>query len=118
MEGLGLSEPRLSVVVPSHDRPLRLRWLLNALEEQTLPRDRWEIVVAHDSVGPETDELLSMHPLAQDGTLRFGAATVGIAHGKSPASASLSGRVRAAGSVRPLPSRAGRSRLPGARPRP
>lgn len=62
--------PEISVVVPSHDRPLRLRWLLNALERQTLPRHRWELVVAHDSRGPETDELLREHPLAQDGTLR------------------------------------------------
>ena len=37
------------VVVASHDRPLRLRWLLNALEEQTLGRGRFEVVVAHDS---------------------------------------------------------------------
>ena len=33
--------PEIAVVVPSHDRPLRLRWLLNALEEQTLDRSRW-----------------------------------------------------------------------------
>ena len=26
----------IAVVVPSHDRPLRLRWLLNALADQTL----------------------------------------------------------------------------------
>ena len=63
-------KPEISVVVPSHDRPLRLRWLLNALEEQTLPRERWEIVVGHDSSGPETEELLRTHPLAVDGTLR------------------------------------------------
>jgi GT2 family glycosyltransferase len=62
--------PEISVVVPSHDRALRLRWLLNALAEQTLPRDRWEIVVGHDSAGPETEELLRTHPLAADGTLR------------------------------------------------
>jgi GT2 family glycosyltransferase len=62
--------PEISVVVPSHDRPLRLRWLLNALEQQTLPRQRWEIVVGHDSAGPETEELLRTHPLAADGTLR------------------------------------------------
>jgi glycosyltransferase involved in cell wall biosynthesis len=60
----------LSVVVASHDRPLRLRWLLNALEEQTLERGRWEVVVAHDSAGPETDALLAAHALAADGTLR------------------------------------------------
>ena len=63
-------KPEISVVVPSHDRPLRLRWLLNALEEQTLPRDRWEVIVGHDSSGPETEELLRTHPLAADGTLR------------------------------------------------
>ena len=61
--------PEISVVVPSHDRPLRLRWLLNALEEQTLERDRWEVIVAHDSANPETDELLQEHPLAQSGVL-------------------------------------------------
>jgi glycosyltransferase involved in cell wall biosynthesis len=65
-----MSTPEISVVVASHDRPLRLRWLLNALEDQTLPRDRWELIVAHDSVGPETDELLTSHPLAREGTLR------------------------------------------------
>jgi glycosyltransferase involved in cell wall biosynthesis len=62
--------PRISVVVPSHDRPLRLRWLLNALEEQTLDRSQWEVVVGHDSAGPETEELLRTHALAADGTLR------------------------------------------------
>jgi glycosyltransferase involved in cell wall biosynthesis len=65
-----MGEPRISVVVASHDRPLRLRWLLNALEEQTLPRDQWEVIVGHDSTGPETGALLRTHPLAADGTLR------------------------------------------------
>ena len=63
-------QPDISVVVPSHNRPVRLRWLLNALEEQTLDQSRWEVVVAHDSTGPETDELLATHPLAASGTLR------------------------------------------------
>jgi glycosyltransferase involved in cell wall biosynthesis len=54
----------ISVVVPSHDRPLRLRWLLNALELQTLAPERWELIVGHDSSGEETDELLRTHPLA------------------------------------------------------
>jgi GT2 family glycosyltransferase len=62
--------PAISVCVPSHDRPLRLRWLLNALEEQTLDRARWEVIVAHDSAGPETEALLSDHPLAAGGVLR------------------------------------------------
>src|SRR3954470_6358165 len=60
----------VSVVVPSHERPLRLRWLLNALEEQTLPRDRWELVVVHDSRGEETATLLDGHPLTEAGVLR------------------------------------------------
>lgn len=64
------ARPALSVVVPSHDRPLRLRWLLNALEEQTLDREQWEVVVAHDSAGPETEDLLRTHPLAAAGVLR------------------------------------------------
>ena len=59
--------PLISVAVASHDRPLRLRWLLNALEEQTLAD--FEVIVAHDS-GPETEELLRTHPLASDGRLR------------------------------------------------
>jgi hypothetical protein len=60
----------VSVVVPSHDRPLRLRWLLNALEEQTLAPDRWELVVGHSSVGEETEQLLQTHPLTRKVSVR------------------------------------------------
>lgn len=73
--------PEISVCVPSHDRPLRLRWLLNALAEQTLDPARWEVVVAHDSSGPETEELLRSHPLARDGVLRH----LSFAPGPGPA---------------------------------
>ena len=69
--------PALCVVVASHDRPLRLRWLLNALAEQTLARAEWELVVAHDSAGPETEVLLAAHPLAHAGVLRTLAFTPG-----------------------------------------
>ena len=65
--------PEIAVVVPSHDRPLRLRWLLNALEEQTLAPDAFEIVVVHDGAGPagaETERLLAEHPLRRAGRLR------------------------------------------------
>ncbi len=63
--------PRISVCVPSHDRPLRLRWLLNALADQTgVEDDEWEVIVAHDSSGPETEELLAEHELALRGVLR------------------------------------------------
>ena len=71
--------PEIAVVVPSHDRPLRLRWLLNALEEQTLPRDRWEVVVGHDSRGPETEEVLRDHALARAGVLRHVSSEPGTA---------------------------------------
>lgn len=61
----------ISVVVPSHDRPDRLRTLLDALAEQTLAPANWEVIVAHDSSGAETDELLRNHPLAEAGRLRW-----------------------------------------------
>jgi GT2 family glycosyltransferase len=64
----------VSVVVPSHDRADRLRDLLDALARQTLPRERWEVVVAH-TYGPEVaDELLDGHELARAGLLRAVAA--------------------------------------------
>jgi GT2 family glycosyltransferase len=71
--------PEISVVVASHDRPIRLRWLLNALEDQTLPRERWEVVVGHDSHGPETERLLREHPLATAGVLRNATLPAGCA---------------------------------------
>jgi GT2 family glycosyltransferase len=71
--------PELSVVVASHARPLRLRWLLNALDQQTLDRSLWEVVVCHDSSGPETDRVLGGHPLAASGTLRFTSLPAGTA---------------------------------------
>ena len=37
----------VSVVVASHGREFRLRWLLNALEEQSFSGS-WEVVVVHD----------------------------------------------------------------------
>jgi GT2 family glycosyltransferase len=74
--------------VASHERPLRLRWLLNALEEQTLERDRWEVVVVHDSRGEETETLLNEHPLAASGTL---------SHLRLPAGTGLPGVQRNAG---------------------
>lgn len=60
----------VTVVIPSHNRPLRLLWLLNALEAQTLDPERWDVVVVHDSSGPETEALLDDHPLRTRGRLR------------------------------------------------
>jgi GT2 family glycosyltransferase len=53
--------PEVAVVVPAHGRPLRLRWLLNALEEQTLGRERFEIVVATTQAEPAA--LAASHPV-------------------------------------------------------
>lgn len=75
-----MSEPAIAVVVPSHERALRLRWLLNALEEQTLDRSQFEVVVCHDSKGKETATLLRTHPLAIAGTLQVTA----LAPGRNP----------------------------------
>ena len=68
MERQGL-QFEVSVVVPSDERVARLRWLPNALEEQTLPRDRWELVVVHDSTDG-TGELVRTHLLGRKGLLR------------------------------------------------
>ena len=57
-------------MVASHERPLRLLWLLNALEEQTLDPPEFEVVVCHDSRGPQTAAVLAGHPLAAAGRLR------------------------------------------------
>ena len=59
----------VSVVVASHGRHLRLRWLLNALEEQTLDPERWEVIVVH-TYGDETAaDVLDAHPLKRSGLL-------------------------------------------------
>jgi GT2 family glycosyltransferase len=44
--------PQVSVVVATRDRPEGVRALLDALDRQTLPRDRFEVVIVAD--GPET----------------------------------------------------------------
>jgi GT2 family glycosyltransferase len=61
--------PSVSVVVASHARRLRLRWLLNALEEQTLD-EPWEVVVVHDYDAATAQRVLDRHPLAGAGRLR------------------------------------------------
>jgi GT2 family glycosyltransferase len=82
--------PEISVVVASHDRPVRLRWLLNALEEQTLDPARWDVVVGHDSHGPETADLLATHPLARSGRLRH----VALSPGSAPPGANRNAALR------------------------
>ena len=60
--------PAVSVVVASHARELRLRWLLNALEEQQCDED-WEVVVVHDYDETTAARLIEAHPLYETGTL-------------------------------------------------
>ena len=60
----------VSVVVASHRRHLRLRWLLNALEEQTLDRARWELIVVHTYDEQMAARILDSHPLSDAGVLR------------------------------------------------
>ena len=62
--------PEISVVVPSHGSLLRLRWLLNALEEQTFEADRFEIVLVHDYGDAQSAAMIDSHPLAVSGRLR------------------------------------------------
>ena len=62
-------EPVVSVVVASHARPVRLRWLLNALSEQTLA-EPWEVVVVHDYDPATTERIMGTHPLTANGRMR------------------------------------------------
>lgn len=59
----------VSVVVASHARPLRLRWLLNALEEQTLDPSLWQVFVVHDYEGAVAQRVVKSHPLYEAGRL-------------------------------------------------
>jgi len=65
-----VSVPEVSVVVASHGRALRLRWLLNALEEQA-GAGPFEAVVVHDYGDAERARLLDDHPLVRAGVARL-----------------------------------------------
>ncbi len=93
-----MSELAASVAIPTRDRPLRLRWLLNALLVQTLAPQRFEVIVAHDSTEPDTERLLQTHPLVARGQLRV----VRFAPGSMLAAAKRNAAWRAAGAPRVL----------------
>lgn len=78
---MSAASPEISVVVPSHGRLLRLRWLLNALEEQTLERRRFEVIVVHDYPEHAAMAMLRNHPLAVAGVVR----DIGIDPGRASA---------------------------------
>jgi GT2 family glycosyltransferase len=71
---MSASEPagtlEVSVVVPSHDRADRLATLLDALAEQTLAPDRFEVVLAHTYDAGTAARLFDDHPLTRAGVLR------------------------------------------------
>ena len=50
--------PDVSVLVATHDRPELLGEMLDALARQTLPRDRFEVIVVDDASGPSTKTVL------------------------------------------------------------
>jgi GT2 family glycosyltransferase len=62
--------PEVSVVVASHRREARLGALLDALAGQTLPRERFEVVVAHTYGADVAERVLDAHELGRDGVLR------------------------------------------------
>jgi len=64
-----MSVPEIAVVVASHDRSLRLRWLLNALEEQTFD-EPWELVIVHDYDPPTSERVIERHPIAGQRSVR------------------------------------------------
>ena len=66
----GMAANEISVVVASHARRLRLWWLLNALEAQTLALSRFEVIVVHD-YEDDVGSLLERHPLVTRGSVRF-----------------------------------------------
>jgi glycosyltransferase involved in cell wall biosynthesis len=51
--------PRVSVVIPTFERPARLRALLESLRHQTVDIDEFEVIVVDDASGPETIEVLA-----------------------------------------------------------
>lgn len=59
----------VSVVVASHARELRLRWLLNALEGQTLP-EQWELLIVHDYDPPTAERVIERHPITGQRAVR------------------------------------------------
>lgn len=62
--------PPAAVVIATRERPVRLRWLLNALCEQDCPPEQFEVSVAYDPRSGETERVLLSHPLRAQGRLR------------------------------------------------
>ena len=65
-----MSPPDISVVIASHNRTDRLPALLDSLTEQTLPPERWEVVVVHTYAPDVAKALLDDSDLGRSGHLR------------------------------------------------
>lgn len=65
-----MTTPELSVVVPTHNRARRLSLLLDSLRAQTLPSERFEVIVVNDGSSDATGELLERAALDGGLTVR------------------------------------------------
>lgn len=59
------TEPTVSVIVPVHNGAGTLPGLLAALDAQTLPRQRWELLIADDASTDATADVVSAHGAAR-----------------------------------------------------
>ena len=83
----GTAAPLVSVVVATHNRSDRLRQLLGALRTQTVPRDRFEVIVVDDGSCDETPDVLRLE--SDRGLIRL--RTVRRPDGAGPATARNAG---------------------------
>jgi glycosyltransferase involved in cell wall biosynthesis len=65
-----MSDPLVSVVVPTHNRPARLARLLASLRAQSLASDAFEVVVVDDGSEPATAEVIAREAAAPGPPLR------------------------------------------------
>jgi len=51
-------EPFITVIVADHDRRIFLSLALHSLENQSLPRDKFEVIIAKNYKGQEINNLV------------------------------------------------------------
>lgn len=56
--------PFVSVIVPVYNDPIRLAVCLNALESQTYPQDKYEVIVVDNNSKESLDKVVSQYPHA------------------------------------------------------
>ena len=78
---LDAARPVVAVAVSSHERPKGVRALIAALEAQTLPRDRFEVVIVDDGSSPEAFAALEHERARTDLDLKI----VRFDHNQGPA---------------------------------